>query len=235
MGEDRFGEIIDRLSSMENTANREGMARYGIRTVHALGVSMPALRAMTKEIGKDHPLAGKLWASGIHEARILACLIDDPKAVSEEQAEVWVRDFDSWDLCDQCCSNLFDRTPYAREKAMEWAGREEEFVKRAGFVLMAALAVHDRKAGDEVFLEFLPLIKRESNDDRNFVKKAVNWALRQIGKRNLRLNQAAADLAEELVAAESRAARWIGRDALRELQSDTIRRRLSVRETTKRR
>jgi 3-methyladenine DNA glycosylase AlkD len=191
MGEDRFGEIMDRLSSMKNPTNREGMERYGIRTEHALGVSMPALRAMAKEIGKAHPLAGKLWASGIHEARILACLIDDPKSVSEQQVEAWVRDFDSWDLCDQCCSNLFDRTPHARARAVEWAGREEEFVKRAGFVLMAALAVHDRKAGDEVFLEFLPLIKRESIDDRNFVKKAVNWALGQIGKRNLRLNQAA--------------------------------------------
>ena len=226
MGEGRFGKIRDRLSSMENPSNREGMARYGIRTERALGVPMPALRAMAKEIRKDHRLAARLWETGIHEARILACLIDDPECVSNDQMESWAGDFDSWDLCDQCCSNLFDRTPYAREKAMEWAGREEEFVKRAGFVLMAALAVHDKKAADEVFLAFLPLIRRESTDERNFVKKAVNWALRQIGKRNLQLNQAAVGLAEEMVLAESGTARWIGRDALRELKSDGVRKRL---------
>jgi 3-methyladenine DNA glycosylase AlkD len=228
MGEDRFKEIMDRLSSMENHANREGMARYGIRTQRALGVSMPALRGIAKEIGKDHPLAGNLWKSGVHEARILACLIDDPDYVSGEQMEAWVQDFDSWDLCDQCCSNLFDRTSHAREKAVEWSGRPEEFVKRAGFVIIAALAVHDKKAEDAVFFAFLPLIRRESTDERNFVKKAVNWALRQIGKRNLRLNQAAVDLAEELAAADSGSARWIGRDALRELQSDAVQKRLSA-------
>lgn len=229
MGGERFGAIMERLSWMENPANREGMARYGIRTDQALGVSMPALRGIAKETGKDHELAGKLWETGIHEARILACLVDDPEYVAEEQMERWVRDFDSWDLCDQCCSNLFDRTPHAREKAVEWAGRDEEFVRRAGFVLMAALAVHDKKAEDEVFLAFLPLIRRESTDERNFVKKAVNWAIRQIGKRNRRLNRAAVDLAGELAAASSRSARWIGRDALRELQSDAVRRRLDKR------
>ncbi len=229
MDEDRFAVLMERLGTMENPSNREGMARYGIRTEHALGVSMPALRGIAKEIGKDHIIAVNLWESGIHEARILACLIDDPDHVSEEQMEAWVQDFDSWDLCDQCCSNLFDRTPYARQKAVEWAGSEDEFVKRAGFVLMAALSVHDKKAGDAVFLAFLPLIRKASSDERNFVKKAVNWALRQIGKRNRQLNQAAIDIAGELAAAESRSARWIGRDALRELQSEAVRTRLNRR------
>ncbi len=229
MDEDRFAVLMERLGTMENPSNREGMARYGIRTEHALGVSMPALRGIAKEIGKDHIIAVNLWESGIHEARILACLIDDPDHVSEEQMEAWVQDFDSWDLCDQCCSNLFDRTPYARQKAVEWAGSEDEFVKRAGFVLMAALSVHDKKAGDAVFLAFLPLIRKASSDERNFVKKAVNWALRQIGKRNRQLNRAAIDIAGELAAAESRSARWIGRDALRELQSEAVRTRLNRR------
>ena len=229
MGEVRCKEIMERLSSMENPVNREGMARYGIRTERALGVSMPALRGIAKEIGKDHGLAGNLWKSGVHEARILACLVDEPAHVSTGQMEAWVQDFDSWDLCDQCCSNLFDRTPYARDKAVEWSERPEEFAKRAGFVIMAALAVHDKKAESAVFLAFLPLIRRESTDERNFVKKAVNWALRQIGKRNRILNREAITLAGELAASESRSARWIGRDALRELESDAVRIRLNRR------
>lgn len=229
MGMARLTVLMKRLCTMENAANREGMARYGIRTDRALGISMPALRGIAKEIGKDHILAGMLWDSGVHEARILACLIDEPAHVSSEQMEAWVRDFDSWDLCDQCCSTLFDRTPYARDKAVVWSERPEEFVKRAGFVLMATLAVHDKKAGDAVFLAFLPLIRKESTDERNFVKKAVNWALRQIGKRNRMLNRAAIALAGELAASESRSARWIGRDALRELERDAVRSRLNRR------
>jgi 3-methyladenine DNA glycosylase AlkD len=229
MGEVRCKKIMERLSSIENPVNREGMARYGIRTERALGVSMPALRGIAKEIGKDHGLAVNLWKSGVHEARILACLIDEPAHVSTGQMEAWVQDFDSWDLCDQCCSNLFDRTPNARDKAVEWSERPEEFVKRAGFVIMAALAVHDKKAEDAVFLAFLPLIQRESTDERNFVKKAVNWALRQIGKRNRILNREAIALAGELATSESRSARWIGRDALRELESDAVRIRLNRR------
>jgi 3-methyladenine DNA glycosylase AlkD len=204
------------------------MARFGINPDGALGVRIPDLRRLAKEIGTDHRLALSLWKSGLHEARILASMIDDPAAVTEPQMESWVRDFDSWDVCDQCCGNLFDRTPFAYPKAVEWTSRNEEFVKRAGFALMAWAAVHDKAEDDRVFLEFLPIIEREADDNRNFVKKAVNWALRQIGKRNRRLHRAALAAARRLSKRnDSRAARWIGADALRELSSESVRSRLS--------
>ena len=222
----RCEEILRRLKSMENREATSGMARFGINTENAYGVSVPKLRAMAKEIGRDHALAAELWASGIHEAMMLACFIDDPGVVDGDQMEAWVRDFDSWDICDQCCSNLFDRTGLALQKAVEWTGREEEFVKRAGFVLMAALAVHDKKAGDGTFQEFLPLIVREADDSRNYVKKAVNWALRQIGKRNARLNEAAIKTALAIREMDSSSARWIAADALRELKSEQVQKRL---------
>jgi 3-methyladenine DNA glycosylase AlkD len=205
------------------------MARYGISTDNTLGVSMPALRALAKEIGRDHELALSLWSSGIHEARILAGLIDDPRLVTETQMEQWVADFDSWDVCDQVCSNLFDATPFAYEKAVTWACRKEEFVKRAGFVLMAALSVHDKKAGDDVFEPFFALIVRESTDGRNFVKKAVNWAVRQIGKRNALLNARAIAVAEEVQMVDAPSARWIAADALRELTGEKVQSRLKGR------
>ncbi|HEY4823209.1 MAG TPA: DNA alkylation repair protein, partial [Candidatus Bathyarchaeia archaeon] len=160
------------------------------------------------------------------EARILAGFVDDPKMVTEGQMESWAKDFDSWDVCDQVCSSLFDKTPFAHRKAVDWSGKKEEFVKRAGFVLMAALAVHDKKAGDDMFVRFLPIIKRESNDDRNFVKKAVNWALRQIGKRNLTLNSMAVRTAKEIQNLDSKAARWVASDALRELTDENVLERL---------
>ncbi len=218
-----YSEIITELKSLANPDNVAGMARFGISPRGTLGVSIPALRKMAKRVGKNHDLALKLWESRIHEARLLAGFIDDPAMVTEAQMEAWAKDFDSWDVVDQVCSNLFDRTSFAYQKAMEWSGREEEFVKRAGFVLMAALAVHDKKAADETFLRFLPVIKRESDDDRNFVKKAVNWALRQIGKRNPRLLKAAMATAREIQKIDSRAARWIAADTLRELQAHTER------------
>ena len=177
---------------------------------------------MAGEIGNDHKLAQLLWASGIHEARILAGLVDEPALVTERQLERWALDFDSWDVCDLACSNLFDRTPWAYRKAHEWSAREETFVKRAGFVLMAALSVHDKTAPDIAFTQFFPLIRREAGDDRNFVKKAVNWALRQIGKRNLALNRAAVKVAQNIQRQNTRSARWIAADALRELKSDKI-------------
>jgi 3-methyladenine DNA glycosylase AlkD len=211
-------KIIEQLRAMANPANVAGMARYGINPAHALGVSMPALRQMARG-RSEHALAEALWQSGIHEARILAALVDESSQVSSEQMERWVLGFDSWDVCDQVCSNLFDRTPYAVEKAHAWSQRPEEFVKRAGFVLMAALAVHDKKAGDAVFLDFLPVIQREATDGRNFVKKAVNWALRQIGKRNPALRAAAIETARQVRMIDSPAARWIGADALKELES----------------
>lgn len=187
---------------------------------------MPILRRMGREIGTDHKLALQLWSSGIHEARILGSMVDDPREVSPRQMESWAKDFDSWDVCDQCCMNLFDRTTYAHRKAAEWASRKEEFVKRAGFALMASLAVHDKKASDAQFERYLPLIEQESDDNRNFVKKAVNWALRQIGKRNQRLNRAAIATAKQIQKRESRAARWIAADAIKELTSEAVREKL---------
>ena len=218
--------VLARLTSLANPANVAGMARYGINPTNTLGVSVPLLRAMAKEIGKDHALALELWESGIHDARSLAGLIDDPVLVSEEQMERWVRDFDSWDVCDGVCSNLFDKTPFAYAKAIAWSSRREEFVKRAGFVLMAALAVHDKKAPAASFRKFLPIIEREATDERNFVRKAVNWALRQIGKRSPELNRSAVASARRIRSIDSKAARWIAADALRELESEAVQDRL---------
>jgi len=220
---------LAKLKSMSDPRAVEGMARFGINPKNTYGVSIPKLRALTREVGKDHVLAQQLWSSGVHEARILACMIDSPELVTEEQMERWVKDFDSWDVCDQCCSNLFDKTKSAHEKAVEWSKRNEEFVKRAGFVLMAALAVHDKKTKDDQFLGFLPLIKRESIDDRNFVKKAVNWALRQIGKRSLKLNREAIETAKEILKIDSKSARWIASDALKELKSEAVKERVKNR------
>ena len=215
-------QIIKKLKCLNNPENVAGMARFGINPNNTYGVSIPTLRKMAKESGKDHSLAQELWASRIHEARILAGFVDDPKLVTAEQMENWVKDFDSWDICDQVCSNLFDRTPFAHKKAIEWSNREEEFVKRAGFVLMAALSVHDKKAQDDEFLIFLPIIKREATDERNYVKKAANWALRQIGKRNSTLNKKAMETAKEIQKLGSKSARWIASDAVRELTSKSV-------------
>jgi 3-methyladenine DNA glycosylase AlkD len=212
-----YDEIIKKIMSSYNQKNVEGMTRFGINPKNTYGMSIPSLRGLAKEIGKDHALAQRLWSSKIHEARLLAGFIDDPKLVTKKQMDSWVKDFDSWDVCDQVCSNLFDRTPFAYKKAFEWSKRKEEFVKRAGFVLMACLAVHDKKADDSEFLKFLPIIKRESTDERNFVRKAVNWALRQIGKRNRNLRREAIRTAKEIRKIDSSSARWIAGDAIREL------------------
>jgi 3-methyladenine DNA glycosylase AlkD len=212
-------EVINKLKAQANPANVAGMAKFGISAKNTLGVSMPFLRNTAKEIGTDHELAQSLWDSGIHEARILASLVDDPALVSESQMEKWVHDFDSWAVCDQCCSNLFDKTNLAYVKAIEWSNKKEEYVKRAGFVLMATSAVHNKDTENEVFTNFLPIIARESLDDRNYVKKAINWALRQIGKRNKELNAAAKETAKEISAFDSVSAKWIASDALRELRS----------------
>ncbi|MEN6575865.1 MAG: DNA alkylation repair protein [Phycisphaerales bacterium] len=189
-------------------------------------LSAPDLRRLAKEIGRDHGLAARLWRTGIHDACILAALIDDPAEVTIPQMERWAKDFNSWAVCDSACGCLFDQTRHAWDKAVEWTGRQGEYVKRAGFVLMATLAVHDKKTPDERFLAFLPLIAQHAADDRNFVKKAVNWALRQIGKRSRYLNEAAVRTAQEIRRTDSKAARWIASDALRELTSDKVCRRL---------
>ncbi len=218
--------IVEQLRAAESPKDKEGMARFGIKTDNAFGVSVNVLRDMAKAIGTDHELALELWETGIHEARILAGIVDDPAMITEDQMDRWVADFDSWDVCDQCCFNLIDRTPFAYSKAIGWAGDEREFVRRAGFVMMATLAVHDKKAGNEAFEQFYPLIKKYAADDRNFVRKAVNWALRSIGKHNMALNQSAIATAREVQAIDSKAARWIAADALRELQSDKVQERL---------
>lgn len=210
--------ILDRLASMANPKNVEGMARFGISAHHTLGVSMPVLRKMAKEIGKDHQLALVLWDSGIHEARLLAGLVAEPALMTEKQMELWVAGFDSWDTVDQTCMNLFDKTVFAYDKAVSWSRREEEFVKRAGYALMATLAVHDKKAANEKLAAFFPHIIRGATDERNFVRKAVNWALRQIGKRNAALCEQAIKCAKEVARIESKAARWIAADAIRELE-----------------
>ena len=205
------------------------MARFGIKPSNSFGVSVPKLRALAREIGRDHLLALKLWETELHDARLLATMIDDPRQVTAGQMEKWVQDFDSWDVVDGCCGNLFDKTPFAVTKAKEWCRREAEYEKRAGFVLMAELAVHDKNAKDQVFLDFLPSIINGASDTRNFVKKAVNWSLRQIGKRNLKLNKAAVSTALKMQKMESGSAKWVAADALRELKSPQVQKRLRER------
>lgn len=222
-----YDEVLATLKAQANPTNVAGMKRFGIRpqtTVY--GISVVELRKFAKTIGKNHALALQLWNSGVHEARIIATVIADPKQVTESQMDEWVRSFDSWDICDQCCINLFRKTPFAHEKAVEWSAEEAEFVKRAGFTLIATLAVHDKKAPDSILEAYLPIIEREAGDERNFVKKAVNWALRQIGKRNLFLNTVAIMSAEKIQKQDSKAARWIAKDALRELQSEGIQKKI---------
>ena len=213
-------KIINKLKKLGTKRNREGMARFGIETKYAFGVNVTTLRKLAKEIGKNHKLAGELWKTKFHEARILACFIDEPEKVTERQMDLWVKGFNSWDLCDQCCLSLFDKTPFAWKKVLEWVKSDKEFVRRAGFAMMAVLAVHDKTAPDSKFLKFFPIIKVYSVDERNFVKKAVNWALRQIGKRNAKLKKEAIKTAEQILKQypNSKSAKWIANDALRELK-----------------
>jgi len=210
-------EVIGFLKEKADAAYLVGMQRYGIDNTKAIGVRLPELRKLAKAIKKDHQLALDLWATGLHEARLLASLIDDPAQVTQEQIDNWTKDFYSWDLCDQVCGNLFDRTPFAMSKALEFSTNEAEFIKRAGFVLMAEYAVHDKKAVNEVFIALMPVIEREAWDNRNFVKKAVNWALRQIGKRNDVLRMIAIQTARNISKQEHKAAKWIASNALAEL------------------
>lgn len=220
--------ILSKLKSLSNPKNVAEMAHYGINPEKNYGVQMPVLREMAKELGKDHKLAQELWELGIRETRLLATMVDDPALVSEAQMERRVKDFNSWDICDGCVMNLFAHTKLAWQKAIEWSLREEEFVKRAGFVLMARLAVGSSKIDDKELEKFLPLIKKEAVDDRNYVKKAVNWALRQIGKRNLNLNRLAIKTAKEIQSIDNKTTRWVASDALRELTSKAIQEKLRL-------
>jgi 3-methyladenine DNA glycosylase AlkD len=225
----KYEDIIAGIKSQYDPKNIGGMARFGINPKNNYGCPVPFLRNLAKRTGKNHELALRLWDSGIHDARTLAGFIDEPSKVGERQLESWVSDFDSWDVCDLVCSNLFDQTSFAWGKAVEWSERDEEFVKRAGFVLMACLSVHDKKADDSEFEKFFPIIKREARDERNFVRKAVNWALRQIGKRNGKLNAKALATAREIQKLDSKAAKWIANDAIKELESGAVQKRLRAR------
>ncbi len=217
--------IIRELKSLADPAAAAGMRRFAIGgKLTLLGVSMVKLRPLARRMGRDHALALELWSAGFHETRLLAALIAEPAQITARQMEAWVKDFDSWDVCDGVCLHLFDRTPFAWKKAVAWSRRRGEFVKRAGFVLMAVLAVHDKRAADERFLDFLPIIVRAASDERNFVKKAVNWALRQIGKRSKFLRVEAMRTAAAIREQDTPAARWIALDALRELEKHRPRR-----------
>lgn len=221
-------QCLSELKQKANAENLTGMARFGIDISKALGISMPNIREVGKTTEKNHQLALDLWASEIHEARILACLVDEPKKVTRQQMDDWVGDFQSWDVCDQVCGNLFDRLPHAEAAILDWANDEREFVRRAGFAMIAWRAVHLKKEPDEMFLAYLPLIKTASNDNRNFVRKAVNWALRQIGKRGASLYTPAYELSKELAASNDPAARWIGKDAVKEFEKPEQRARLGL-------
>lgn len=219
-------EIITGLKSLTNPKNIKGMARFGINSSHAFGITLPVLRNIAKKYRGNHELALELWQTGYHEARLLAAFIDDPKKLTNEQLELWVKDFDSWDIVDQVCGYLFDKFPGAFEKGFEWIEREEEFVKRAGFVIIVALSVHDKQMPDEKFEVWLDKIVEKAGDERNFVKKAINWLLRQIGKRNIALNKKAIKVAEKLKQSSSKPARWIGSNAYVELTSEAVKNRL---------
>jgi 3-methyladenine DNA glycosylase AlkD len=224
--DERARDVVRTLERLGDRSRLEGMARFGIDTTRAVGVTVTELRRFARDLGHDHELAAALWASGVHEARLLASLVDEPAMVSEAQMDAWVADLDSWDVCDGVCGNLFDRTPFALDKAVEWSSREPEFQKRAAFALMASAAVHRKDLPDAAFASLLPVIRAQASDERNYVKKAVSWALRQIGKRSSGLNSRAVRTAERIERIESRAARWVARDALRELRSDAVQARL---------
>jgi 3-methyladenine DNA glycosylase AlkD len=237
---ERLDEVIAELEGLGSEDNRSGMARYGINVENAYGVSVYELRRLAKRLGRDHALALDLWQTGNHEARVLASMVDDPASVTPAQMQAWVAQFDSWDVCDQVTSNLFEKTPWAYDKVREWSASEDEWIKRAAFATAAALAVQDKKAADEPFVVILELVRREAGDGRNFVKKAVNWALRNIGKRNPALHAAAIESAEAILASAetlaaadrrspaARSARWVARDALRELRSEKVLRRVQA-------
>lgn len=223
----RAKKIIVEFKKRANPKDAAGMARFGIKGKVFGGTCMPVMKKMAQKIGKDHALAAELWRSGIREARLLAIFIEDPGLVTEKQMDNWVNDFESWDICDGACLHLFDRTPWAYEKVFAWSKNKKEYVRRAGFVLMAVLAVHDKKMVDKDFIKFFPLIEKTAGDERNFVKKAVNWTLRQIGKRNKKLNKAAIAVARKIYKQESKSAKWIGKDAIRELESSAVNKRLN--------
>ena len=209
--------VLASLEGMSARKDRENLARFGITAGKAYGVSMANIQTLAKRLGRDHALAGALWKSGWYEARMLAAFVDEPEKVTATQMERWCRDFDNWGICDTVCFQLFDRTPHAWDKVDRWCDRDEEFVKRAGFALLACLALHDKRADDKAFVRALHALERGARDERNFVKKGVSWALRLIGRRNPALNVAALQVARRLADSPDAAARWVGRGAFKEL------------------
>jgi len=221
--------LVAALRRMGSRRNREGMARYAIPAERAFGVSMARIQSLARRVGKSHALAEALWRTAWHEARLLAVYVDEPERVTPAQMDRWCRDFDSWAICDTVCFQLFDKTPHAFRKVRQWAGRRPEFERRAAFALLASLALHDRETGDAAFARCLPLVERAAVDERNFVKKGVSWALRGVGRRSRALHRAAVALARRLAASPDPSARWVGRDALRDLTRPAVVRRLRDR------
>jgi 3-methyladenine DNA glycosylase AlkD len=219
-------EVMGQLKSIAKTDQLEGMARFAIVGEQRLGVSVPDMRKISKQIGKDHQLALDLWDTGVPEGMIVAGMIAEPDKLTEGQMESWVVDINSWDICDQVCMNLFEKSPLAEKKIYDWSVREEEFVKRTAYALIACLAWHDKDASDEDFIKYFPVIVAGATDERNFVKKAINWALRNIGKRNQALNEAAIQVAYQIQEIDSKSARWIASNAIRELESEKVQERL---------
>ncbi|MEP6688099.1 MAG: DNA alkylation repair protein [Gemmatimonadales bacterium] len=229
----RAEQVREALAWLERRGSsrvREDMAtRYGIIAPKAFGVPIGTIQQLAKRLGHDHELAAALWATGWYEARLLSAFVDDPAQVTSGQMDRWAREFDNWGICDTVCFKLFDRAPHAWAKVAPWSRRRDEFVKRAAFALLASLGLHDKGAGDEAFLRCLPLIERGASDERNFVKKGVSWALRVVGRRNQPLNDACVELARRLVTSPDPPARWVGKDALRELTGALVRRQLAAR------
>lgn len=219
-------EVLSALERKGSKANRDGMARYGIVSPKIFGVSVAAIRAMAKEIGRDHALAQALWDTGWHEARMLACFVADPQVMTPAEMDRWTRDFDNWAITDTVCFHLFDRSPHAWRKVDQWSRKNGEFMRRAGFALLASLALHDKKGSDDNYRKRLPLIEEFASDGRNFVKKAESWALHGIGCRSAELHEAALAVGRKLSASEDPAERWVGRDAVRKLDSAATWKRL---------
>ncbi|HEY8258681.1 MAG TPA: DNA alkylation repair protein [Gemmatimonadales bacterium] len=231
-GAARVREALTWLERRGTARNREGMARYAIVADKVFGVSVADVQRLAKTLGRDHELADALWKTGWYEARMLTAFVDEPDRVTSSQMDRWARDFDNWAICDTLCFHLFDRTPHAWKKVVQWSTRRDEFVKRAAFALLAGLSLHDKRSGDEPFLRSLALVERAATDERNFVKKAVSWALRVAGRRNRAINAAAVELSRRLAGSSDPAARWIGKGALRELTSPLVKRRLAAQRGT---
>ncbi|MFN2158796.1 MAG: DNA alkylation repair protein [Anaerolineales bacterium] len=226
-------EVMEMLQSAADAENLDGMARYGMSTEKRLGVKVPQIRQIAREVGRDHQLALDLWDTGIAEARIVASMVADPELVTEDQMDKWITDFNSWDVCDQVCMNLFEKTPLSWGRIRAWHSREPEFERRAAYALVACLAWHDKNAPDGKFIELIPLIEEAAVDERNFVKKAVSWALRNIGKRSSGLNRVALATARGLIKSDDKTSRWIGKDTIRDITSPAAQRRLSRMEEQK--